>query len=172
MLFRSYIKCHRRYSSWRIYYLIKTYFTEWNPYIMRHIVYVECVLDLTMILYFTVRTATCIQPIYFLLNIATARCVLAWTTTETKLALWQLPVQPMMKIPSKSNTPFDKSNGQFFQTQNSKWCPHPIRTILVNVWNACKRTFPTQNILTYQPCMHWGLKATGVFFKIMFQHHR
>ena len=37
--------------------------------------------------------------------------------------------------------PSPKLMANFFQTQKSTWCPHPIRTILVNVWNVCKWSF-------------------------------
>ena len=54
----------------------------------------------------------------------------------------------------------------FFQTQKSTWCPHPICTILVRASSACRWSFPVQNILTLciNPFCTGCLNAVSVFF--------
>ena len=40
------------------------------------------------------------------------------------------------KCKVSTTTPFAKSNGRFFHTRKSTWCPYPICTILVDLWKC------------------------------------
>ena len=58
-------------------------------------------------------------------NCCTARVHFLWLLTTKR---WRTP-RSVSNHTSSSCTPFAKSNGRFFQTRKSTWCPHPICTI-------------------------------------------
>ena len=140
----SCIRYHRRHLFWRIYCLMKTYFTKWISYIS----ICNMFLDLTMILwlcedcYMHSTNIFCVEYT----NSPLRACVdYHWNEAGILTTSSAASDENIVKI----KYTLRQKKWPLFQTQNSKWCPHPICTILVEVCNACKWTFPTQNILIF-----------------------
>ena len=48
-----------------------------------------------------------------------------------------------------NNTPFAKSNGRFFQTQKSSWCPHPICIIFGRFMECMLVVISSENFIHF-----------------------